>query len=107
MAAFVKVSSFDEGQVIWSKGSKIDAWRFIITGMFAASTESPRGLLMPISIYGEGSWFGEQSIINRKTSYADFVCLAPTDVMSVSADIVLELMESQPSFALYLTRLMA
>ena len=81
MAAFVKVSSFEEGQVIWSKGSKIDSWRFIINGLVAASTESPRGLLMPISIYGEGSWFGEQSIINRKTSYADFVCLAPTDVL--------------------------
>jgi CRP-like cAMP-binding protein len=107
MAAFIKISSFEEGQLIWSKGSKVDAWRFIITGLVAASTESPRGLLMPISIYGEGSWFGEQSIINRKTSYADFVCLAPTDVMSISGDIVLELMETQPSFALYLTRLMA
>ena len=107
MAAFVKVSSFDEGEVIWSKGSKIDAWRFIINGLVAASTESARGLLMPISIYGEGSWFGEQSIINRKSSYADFVCLAPTDVMSISSDIVLELMETQPTFALYLTRLMA
>jgi CRP-like cAMP-binding protein len=107
MAAFIKISSFEEGQVIWSKGSKIDAWRFIITGLVAASAESPRGLMMPISIYGESSWFGEQSIINRKSSYADFVCLASTDVMSISGDIVLELMETQPAFALYLTRLMA
>ena len=35
MAAFVKVSSFEEGHVIWSKGSKIDAWRFIINGLVA------------------------------------------------------------------------
>jgi CRP-like cAMP-binding protein len=107
MAAFIKISSFEEGQVIWSKGSKIDSWRFIITGLVAASIESPSGLLMPISIYGEGSWFGEQSIINRKTSYADFVCLASTEVMSISGEIVVELMETQPTFALYLTRLMA
>ena len=100
MAAFIKISSFEEGQVICSKGSKVDAWRFIITGLVAASTESPRGLLMPISIYGEGSWFGEQSIINRKASYADFVCLAATDVMNISGEIVLELMETQSSFAL-------
>jgi hypothetical protein len=33
MAAFIKISSFEEGQVIWSKGSKIDSWRFIITGL--------------------------------------------------------------------------
>jgi CRP-like cAMP-binding protein len=72
----------------------------------AASFESPRGLLMPISIYGEGSWFGEQSIINRKTSYADIVYQSSTEVMSISSEIVLELMETQPTFALYLTRLM-
>ncbi len=107
LAAFIKISSFEDGQVIWSKGSKIDSWRFIITGLVAASVESTSGLLMPISIYGEGSWFGEQSIINRKTSYADFVCLSSTEVMSISSEIVLELMETQPTFALYLTRLMA
>ena len=107
LAAFIKISSFEDGQVIWSKGSRIDSWRFIITGLVAASVESPSGLLMPISIYGEGSWFGEQSIINRKTSYADFVCLSSTEVMSISSEIVLELMETQPTFALYLTRLMA
>jgi CRP-like cAMP-binding protein len=107
MAAFIKVSSFEEGQVIWAKGSKVDAWQFIINGLVSASVESPTGQTMPISIYGEGSWFGEQSIINRKTSYADFVCLSATDVMGISSDIVLELMETQPAFALYLTRLMA
>jgi len=107
MAAFIKVSSFDEGQVIWSKGSKVDSWQFIISGLIAASLESSTGHVMPISIYGEGSWYGEQSIINRKSSYADFVCLTPTEVMSISSAIVLELMESQPAFALYLTRLMA
>lgn len=78
MAAFIRISSFEEGQVIWSKGSKIDSWKFIISGLVAASIESTSGMLMPISIYGEGSWFGEQSIINKKTSYADFVCLAST-----------------------------
>jgi len=107
MAAFIKVSSFEEGAVIWAKGSKIDSWRFIISGLVAASLESPHGTLMPISIYGEGSWFGEQSIISRKTSYANFVCLSSTEVMSISSDIVLELMENEPTYALYLTRLMA
>ncbi|WP_342620381.1 Crp/Fnr family transcriptional regulator [Rhodoferax sp. GW822-FHT02A01] len=107
MAAFIRVSSFEESQVIWSKGSKVDAWQFIISGLVSASLEAPTGQMMPISIYGEGSWFGEQSIINRKASYADFVCLSTTEVMGISSDIVLELMETQPAFALYLTRLMA
>lgn len=107
LAAFIRVSSFEEGQVIWAKGSDVTAWQFIIGGLVCASVESPSGQMMPISIYGEGSWFGEQSIINRKASYATFVSLATTEVMGISREIVLELMETQPAFALYLTRLMA
>jgi len=107
IAASAKVSSYDEGQVIYVRGSRPDAWKFIISGLVAESVDSPQGALMPISIYSEGAWFGEQSIINRNPSFADFVCISSTEVMSVSSDAVHELMTAQPAFVLYLTRLMA
>jgi len=107
LAAVAKVWSLDEGQTIWDKGTNIEDWRLIISGLVAASVESPRGAPMPISIYGEGAWFGEQSIINRKASYTDYVCLSATEGLSIPADVVLELMATESAFALYLTRLMA
>ena len=107
LAATLKVTSYDEGHVIYLKGARPDAWKFIIAGLVAESVDSPQGALMPISIYGEGAWFGEQSIINSNPSYADFVCISSTEVMSVSHELVHELMAAQPAFVLYLSRLMA
>lgn len=107
LAMAVKVSSYDEGHVIYLKGAKPDAWKFIISGLVAESVDSPHGSLMPISIYSEGTWFGEQSIVNEIPSYADFVCISATEVMSIASGAVLELMTAQPDFVLYLTRLMA
>ena len=107
LAMSVKISSYDEGHVIYLKGSKPDAWKFIISGLVAESVDSPHGTLMPISIYGEGTWFGEQSIVNETPSYADFVCISSTEVMSIASETVQELMATQADFVLYLTRLMA
>ena len=107
LAASVKVSSYDEGHVFYLKGARPDAWKFIISGLVAESVDSPQGALMPISIYGEGAWFGEQSIINKNASYADFVCICSTEVMSISSELVHELMAAQPTFVMYLSRLMA
>jgi len=107
MAASVKVSSYDEGHTIYLKGSRPDAWKFIISGLVAESVESTQGTLMPISIYGEGAWFGEQSIINGNPIYADFVCIAATEVMSIMTESVHDLMAEQPAFVMYLSRLMA
>jgi CRP-like cAMP-binding protein len=107
LAMTVKISSYDEGHVIYLKGARPDAWKFIISGLVAESVDSPQGTLMPISIYGEGTWFGEQSIVNENPCYADFVCISSTEVMSITSETVLELMAAQPDFVLYLTRLMA
>lgn len=107
LAANVKISSYEEGHVIYLKGAKPDAWKFIISGLVAESVDSPHGTLMPISIYSEGAWFGEQSIVNENPSYADFVCISPTEVMSIASETVVQLMAAQPGFVLYLTRLMA
>ena len=108
LASAIKITSYDEGQTIYLKGAKPDAWKYIISGLVAESVESPQGGgLMPISIYSEGAWFGEQPIINRTTSYADFMCISSTEVMSISNDDVLDLMTTQPSFVMYLTKLMA
>ena len=107
LACVVKIASYDEGHVISRKGSRPDAWKFIISGLVAESVDSAQGTLMPISIYSEGAWFGEQSIINRNPSYADFVCISATEVMSISSEVILDLMNAQPAFVMYLSRLMA
>lgn len=102
-----KIHSFQVNQVICAKGAAFENWYLIISGFVAASMATSSTASLPISLYGENSWFGEQSIISKKPSYADYVCLLPTEALSVPAPIVQELLDSEPHFAKYAAELMA
>lgn len=106
-AVTVKVQSFEQGKVIWAKGSDIKSWLYIMDGLVAASIPTSNSESTPISIYGRGSWFGEQPIINRKPSYAEYVCLVPTEVMQLPAATFNELFVQDAAFARYVAKLMA
>jgi CRP/FNR family transcriptional regulator, cyclic AMP receptor protein len=102
-----KIHSFSIDEVICAKGAYLESWYLIVTGLVAAATPISEGHSAPISLYGDRSWFGEQSIINKKPNYADYVCLTPTDTLSLPAEVVHELLEEEPQFATYIAKLMA
>jgi len=102
-----KISSFNSNEVIWDKGSDVNAWHCIITGLVVASVHTDNSPCTPIALYGESSWFGEYSILNHKPSYANFVSLVSTDVLSLSNDVVLELLEKEPGFAICMAKMMS
>lgn len=103
----LKIRSFEINHVISSKGDCLDSWHLVMTGLVAASSPLSETESVPISLYGECSWFGEQSIINKKPSYANYVCLTSTDVLSLPASMVHELLEEEPQFSNYMAKLMA
>jgi CRP-like cAMP-binding protein len=76
-------------------------------GLVSAAIPTTNSDSTPISIYGKGAWFGEQSIINRKPSFADYVCLTPTEVLSLPASTFDELFLQEPAFARHVAKLMA
>lgn len=106
-APLVKVQSFVAGKKIWTKGGEVQHWQYIMDGLVSASMPTTNSESTPISIYGKGSWFGEQSIINRKPSFADYVCLTPTDVLCMPASTFDALFGQEPEFARYVAKLMA
>lgn len=106
-AGVVKVQSFDAGRRIWTKGSETPHWQYIITGLVSASVATSNSESTPLSIYGKGSWFGEQSIINRKPSFADYVCLTDTEVLMLPAAHFDALFVQEAQFARYVAKLMA
>jgi CRP/FNR family cyclic AMP-dependent transcriptional regulator len=103
----LKIHAYDANQRICTKGQQLDYWHLIMTGLVSASTPVSETDCVPISLYGECSWFGEQSIINKKPSYANYVCLTSTDVLSLPASMVHELLEEEPQFSNYLAKLVA
>lgn len=72
-ATLVKVQSLDAGRKIWAKGGEVSHWHYLISGLVSASISTTNSESTPLSIYGKGAWFGEQSIINRKPSFARYV----------------------------------
>lgn len=106
-AAVVKVHSFEAGSVIWAKGSEVQSWQYIVDGLVAAAIPTTNSQSTPISIYGKGSWFGEQPIINRKPSYAEYVCLVDTEVLALPATHFDQLFVDDAGFARHVAKLMA
>ena len=106
-APLVKVQAFVAGKKIWTKGGEVQHWQYIMDGLVSASIPTTNSESTPISVYGKGAWFGEQSIINRKPSFADYVCLTPTEVLCMPAATFDTLFSQEPEFARYVAKLMA
>jgi CRP-like cAMP-binding protein len=106
-APSVKVQSFEAGKKMYTKGSEVLYWQYIMNGLVSASIPTTNSESTPISIFGKGAWFGEQSIINRKPSFADYVCLTPTEVLCMPASTFDALFAQEPAFARYVAKLMA
>lgn len=104
---YTKVESFDQGNIIWPKGKPVESWSCVINGLVGASVGSETSENVPMSLYGEGAWFGEFCIINCKPSYANFVSMLATDVLTLPADLVLELLNKEPGFASKIAKIMS
>jgi CRP/FNR family transcriptional regulator, cyclic AMP receptor protein len=107
VARDIRVQSFEAGHTIWAKGGMVQSWQLILHGLVSASIPTVNSDATPISVYGDGSWFGEQSIINRKPSYAAYVCLIPTEVLSMPAERFDQLFLEDAEFARFVAKLVA
>ena len=86
-------------QTLDQKG-KVHGGALIMDGLVSRIHRNIQQCLDPIAIF-QGARFGEQSIINRKPSYADYVCLAPTELLEHRRHAFgLPLFVQQPDFAL-------
>ena len=106
-APLIKVQSFGVGKKLWAKGAEVQHWQYIMDGLVSASIPTTNSESTPISVYGKGAWFGEQSIINRKPSFADYVSLTATEVLCMPASTFDTLFIQEPGFARYVAKLMA
>jgi CRP-like cAMP-binding protein len=106
-APSIKVQAFEAGEKLWTKGGEINHWQYIMEGLVSAAIPTTNSESTPISIYGKGAWFGEQSIINRKPSFADYVCLTATELLRMPASTFDDLFTLEPAFARYVAKLVS
>ena len=102
-----KITSFRPSQVIWEKGAEVKSWNCVITGLVCASVTTEASEATPIALYGEESWFGGFSVLNKKPAYANFISMVPTDVLTLPAQLVLELLDVEQGFAANVAKMMS
>jgi CRP-like cAMP-binding protein len=103
----LQILSYKAGDVVWRRGSSISGWSCIINGVVAATINDSETTSVSLGLYGNSAWFGEYSILNNQPSYADYVCLGPTDILSVPCDTVHEVAARDSKFACKLAKLVA
>jgi CRP/FNR family cyclic AMP-dependent transcriptional regulator len=101
------VKSFAAGSVIWRKGSHVNCWSAVINGLISAFVQSPNKPDLHISLYGEGDWFGEQSIITEKPSDSSFRCLTSVDLIQLPAECLLQLLFEENHFGAKVAKMSA
>lgn len=104
VASRLVLKSYDTQEVIWAKGGEVHGWQFIVTGLVAAAARPDDGRPVPIAIYGAGSWFGEQPLLNRTPSHLEYICLAPTQVLNMPTAVLWQLFNTEAGFARYIAR---
>jgi CRP/FNR family cyclic AMP-dependent transcriptional regulator len=100
----LSLNSYEAQQFIWAKGDEVRSWQFVISGLVAAVATSHEERFVPISIYGPGSWFGEQPLLNRMPSHLGYACLEPTQALSMPTAILWQLFNTEPGFTRYIAR---
>lgn len=107
IASKLPLKSYEAEEVIWAKGSEVQSWQFIITGLVAAAAPTPDAPSVPIHVYGPSSWFGELAILNRMSADLEYACLTPSRVISMPTAVLWELFEKEAGFARYIAKVAA
>lgn len=103
----LKFSSSEVGEVVLRRGEAVDSWRLIVTGLVAECVPMQEGVNTPINIYSEGSWFGENNIINSRSADYNYVCVSATEFLVFPHTVLLGLLETELDFARHMTKIMA
>jgi len=103
----VRMTGFDPQEIVWSKGSGVAAWTYIVSGLVGASVPIQEGSSIHVDIYGNRTWFGEEALLNRYPSSFEYVCLTSVRTVEIPASDVLAAFQREPEFARYIALLMA
>jgi len=103
----VRVRSFEEDAVMCFRGEKVRNWCYVINGAVGASITNMKDEKSLVQVYSSGSWFGEQSIVNNKPSFFDYLCLSDVDLLMVPEEEFRLILDTNPRFVRNLCHLLA
>lgn len=95
----VKVRSYEPGETIVRRGDSLTQWVYLASGIMVANVVLDDGEHHPMTIFGEGSWMGEYTIVAGRPLPCDWVGVTPVTVLMLDASVYLQLLNEVPGFA--------
>lgn len=99
VAAAMRESRYDAGQLIFSRGDPGNAIHVVAEGRVRISVLTPEGRELSFAHALAGDVFGEIAVIDRATRSADATALTPVVVWSLSSAATDRLLDAHPPLA--------
>ncbi len=94
-------------QIILQKGEVPAYWVHVVAGLVGAMVPQSNKGHSPVSVYGEGSWLGEVSLMEATPSVLEYVCLSDVRIVLLPLSEVQEVFASEPEFSTHMLKVMA
>ncbi len=98
----VTAHSYDADTLVTDRPLK--SWVYVSDGLVGARSMGSSGLL-PVCVYGAGSWFGEASLFEDEPVEFEYLCLTSTQTFAIPALAVRHAFEREDQFSRYTARL--
>lgn len=96
---------YAKGSYICHRGDRYDFWTGVRTGLVKMSTVSISGKAITFAGIGNGSWFGEGTILKNEARKYDLVALRDTELLTLDRATFMWLHENSIGFNQMLLRL--
>ena len=107
LASSIPASRVEAGEMVVEEGDTSTQMFVVIAGELEVVKKGESGSDVRVAVLGPGDWFGEMSIIDVQPRSASVRAVAPTLVLSVTADHVEELLyrRNLKDYALFIMNL--
>ncbi len=101
------LKSFETGDVILEKDCSVNSWSCVVSGFVAASVQLESGKRLPVHIFGQDEWFGEQSLLTNQSCHFDYTSLTPVELIAMPRSCFDKALLDDQAFAQFLLSLVA
>jgi CRP-like cAMP-binding protein len=99
--------SFDAGDAVLYKSCSVGFWCCIISGYVAASVPLDTGKRLPIQLFGQNEWFGEQPLITKQPSAHEYTCMTAVELITMPKNCFDSARHQDVNFGHFLSALVA
>jgi CRP-like cAMP-binding protein len=94
--------SYDKGECICPRGTRLDHWTGVVTGVVKLSTVSSSGKAVTYTGVPAGGWFGEGTVLKNEPRRYDIVALREARIAMMNRQTFLWLFENSVGFNRFL-----